>query len=208
MQLSSLPPHTFAIPTANKRPGGRAARVLERVLAAACSELSSHGYVGFTYPRVAKLAGVNKTTLYRRWPEKIDLVRAVVNQLGSESEQVPPPDLELAEQLRVLAEVYRDRLMGSFGALLVRLIAEVDQPELSELVHEVRSKVRKPWLHVVRKAMRAGILREDLDPDIFVELILNSIRYRAVVKRSVSQAFLARMIDLVLHGSLHRSAQR
>ena len=57
-----------------RRPGGRTARIRAAVLEATVSALIEHGYDGLTMERIADRAGVNKTTLYRRWGSRAGLV--------------------------------------------------------------------------------------------------------------------------------------
>ena len=56
------------------RTGGRSARVREAILAATFSELIDSGYAALSVEAVASRAGVNKTTIYRRWPTLDDLL--------------------------------------------------------------------------------------------------------------------------------------
>ncbi|UGT63398.1 TetR/AcrR family transcriptional regulator [Nocardia asteroides] len=54
---------------------------LERALLdAAWSELAEHGYATMTMAGVAHRAGAAKSVLYRRWPGKAELLRAVIEQ--------------------------------------------------------------------------------------------------------------------------------
>lgn len=59
------------------RPGGRATKVIAAVHAAALEILQEVGYEQFELPEVAARAGVNKTTVYRRWPTKGELVMEI-----------------------------------------------------------------------------------------------------------------------------------
>src|SRR3954465_14571895 len=63
------------------RPGGRAARVVEAVHSAALALLDEVGYEQLQLPDVAERAGVNKTTVYRRWPTKVALVADLLSVL-------------------------------------------------------------------------------------------------------------------------------
>ena len=58
--------------TVGARTGGRSERVVRDVLRAAIEELSTNGYSALRVEDVAARAGVNKTTVYRRWPTKAD----------------------------------------------------------------------------------------------------------------------------------------
>src|SRR5262245_16386487 len=66
-----------------KRSGGkgplvRGEAVVRGILAAALEELARTGYGALRIEGVAARAGVNKTTVYRRWATKENLVRAAL----------------------------------------------------------------------------------------------------------------------------------
>ena len=84
------------------RPGGRTARTRAAVAAALQEELLEVGYGGTTIDRIAKRAGVAKTTVYRRWGS----VGQLVVELFAEAAgvQIPVPDTgSLEGDLRALA---------------------------------------------------------------------------------------------------------
>src|SRR5664280_783734 len=73
-----------------RRPGGRSARVRAAVLEATLDQLAESGYDGLSFEAVAVRAGVHKTTLYRRWSDRTDLVLDAMLELSSQT--VPVPD--------------------------------------------------------------------------------------------------------------------
>ncbi|WP_189333365.1 TetR/AcrR family transcriptional regulator [Actinoplanes ianthinogenes] len=84
------------------RPGGRTARTAEAVTAALTAELLEVGYAGTSIDRIARRAGVAKTTVYRRWGTVGQLVVDVF--AGIAGQQVPVPDTgSLEGDLRELA---------------------------------------------------------------------------------------------------------
>lgn len=64
--------------TGNARTRGRAANVVHRVVSATADELSRVGYAALRVEDVAARSGVHKTTIYRRWPTKTELVAATI----------------------------------------------------------------------------------------------------------------------------------
>src|ERR1700742_1730035 len=74
--------------TANMRVRGRAADVVARVMSATAHELSRVGYAALRVEDVATRSGVNKTTIYRRWPTKPELVGAALRAVW-QSPDVP-----------------------------------------------------------------------------------------------------------------------
>ena len=72
-----------------RRPGGRSARVRAAALEATLAELAESGYPELTLARVASRAGVNKTTLYRRWGTREALVLDAMLELAGEGVKIP-----------------------------------------------------------------------------------------------------------------------
>ncbi len=70
----------------SKRGRGRPRRegAGDEILAVTLAMLRESGYGALTVDTVAELAGVAKTTLYRRWPSKSALVAAAIAPLTSE----------------------------------------------------------------------------------------------------------------------------
>src|SRR3954463_758778 len=95
-----------ATPAAPKRrTGGRSAVVLQSVAQAVMAELAEAGIENFSVPKVAARAGVSSSSIYRRWPNKADLIVFA----GSHHSEVvlPMPNL------------------GSLRADLLRLVRDV-----------------------------------------------------------------------------------
>ncbi|WP_394942106.1 TetR/AcrR family transcriptional regulator [Psychromicrobium sp. YIM B11713] len=74
-------------PTANtqrsSRPGGRTAAIKARVLEATLDLFAEEGIGALRYETVAQRSGVHKTTLYRNWPNKDDLIRAAFERFST-----------------------------------------------------------------------------------------------------------------------------
>src|SRR5215211_6461705 len=72
--------------------GGRSERIVQKVLVATVAELAESGYRAFRMDVVSVAAVVNKTTIYRRWPGKKQLVAAAVDWMRRFVHDVPLPD--------------------------------------------------------------------------------------------------------------------
>lgn len=83
----------------------RGAALEQAILDAAWAELSEVGYTNLTMAGVAARAGAAKSVLYRRWPDKAMLMRAVVEQrIPRLSHPAPTGELR-ADVLAVLYSV-------------------------------------------------------------------------------------------------------
>lgn len=100
----------------------RGAVVRATVLRATLEELAERGYAGLTVDGVAHRAGVHKTTVYRRWPDREALVTDAVLERASAEFAMPDTgsiDADLASGLRALAAW----LTGPVGSPLVAMLA-------------------------------------------------------------------------------------
>src|SRR5262245_60454316 len=118
-----------------RRPGGRSARVRADVLTAALDTLIAAGWSGFTIEAVATRAGVHKTTVYRRWGTREDLLLDALLARSAERVEIPHTG-DPAEDLRALLRAVRDNLSTPVGEALARVAASEAgaTPELRALV--------------------------------------------------------------------------
>ncbi|MGH3585394.1 MAG: TetR/AcrR family transcriptional regulator, partial [Pseudonocardia sp.] len=72
-----------------RRPGGRTARVRAQVLKATTDLVARDGIAGFRYEDVAELAGVHKTSVYRNWPDREELVIEALLRYAEDTAPVP-----------------------------------------------------------------------------------------------------------------------
>jgi AcrR family transcriptional regulator len=152
--------------------GGRSERVVQQVLVATVAELAESGYRGFRMDEVSARAGVNKTTIYRRWPAKAQLVTAAVVWMRRFVHDVPLPDTGSVE--RDLAEAFRrkvsfkDRVEGQAWA---RLLAEKHDPEVSAAIGDAVKERSGEWYAMVTRAVARGELPEGTDPRLLLGMI-------------------------------------
>ncbi len=165
-----------------RRPGGRAARVRAAVLAATEELLMEVGYDELTVEDVARRAGVHKTTVYRRWPTKPELISDAVREQSAEA--VPIPDTgSLVGDLRRLARYVARNVGTAGGALRSRTI--VAAAASSE---ELAVGINAFWAHrlalcapIVERAIERGEVPPDTDPDLVIETLVGPIWLRLLV---------------------------
>lgn len=181
----------------HRRPGGRSARVRAAVLEAALQEVAAVGYAGMTMEGIARRAGVNKTTLYRRWGNREALLGEAFLEHGQE--RVPIPDTgSLRKDLLVIARA---------------VVANSDTPEVQAVIRAVASQAsdstlldasRRFWAErfaldgqVVERAIERGEASPDVDPKTTIETILGPIYFRLLMTgEPPDDAFLVRIVDL------------
>lgn len=84
--------------------------IYERVRPVVLGALAARGYRGLTYERVAVASGVARTTLYRHWPTKAELVFAMVVHGQS------LPSLDCAPTVEGACKALATRVVSFLGA--------------------------------------------------------------------------------------------
>lgn len=114
-------------------PGRRAARSRRRgaaleqaLLEAAWDELRAVGYASLTMDGVAARAGTSKTVLYRRWPNRAQLVLAALRQHGGSIAGRPPDTGSLRGDMLAVLHRIRDRFAQIGPDTVQGLVAELD----------------------------------------------------------------------------------
>jgi len=187
-----------------RRPGGRSARVRQAVLDAAFAELGEKGYGGLSIEAVAQRSGVAKTTVYRRWPTRDELVADALDSRSDRYEPVPDTG-SLRGDLKEFCEGVRAKLTSNHGkAILKSLVAAVDQsPEIVETVQRFWRERRDVGGNLVERWIRRGVLRPETEADLLVELILAPIYLRVLLPGGpLTGEVLEGFIELALHGVL------
>lgn len=157
--------------------------VIRRVLAATIEEVALTGYAGLTLERVAARAGVNRTTIYRRWPTKPELIAATL-RFAAEQIVFDWDEGSLRADLTRLL----DRAAQTFfapGMLGVhRLMIEAQHhPALSEIARRTRDEHAAHALAMLGRAEKRGELAADLDKELFLDLIFGALFSRVVFQR-------------------------
>jgi AcrR family transcriptional regulator len=201
-------PKADQIAVQRTRPGGRSARVVEGILLATANEISEHGYSGMSIERVAERAGVNKTTVYRRWPARLDLVSAMLHEY-SRAFEAPPATGDFEHDLRALGKLVRSRWSTPYSRCVLRLMSDLDSEELQPLIARLHRQFAVPW-HTLFDDMKArGVVRGDVNTLVVIKAMVSTIAHHMIRdEKLVDAKFMNQVIDLILFGVLARPPKR
>ena len=186
-----------------RRPGGRSARVRTAVLDATLDELVDHGYAAMTIQGIADRAGINKTSLYRRWGSKGALLADAL--LASSSGPIDPPDT--GDVRRYLFSLWitaptplrrgdLNRPIAVSRALAAASIDPVVASAHQELWHRRLAMVRV----IVERAVQRGQLPAGADPELLMDLLFGPVLNRVVTRgKAPTTDFLVQTLDAALH---------
>lgn len=186
------------------RPGGRSEHVRHAILEATRGVLGDAGWAGFSVEAVANRAGVHKTTVYRRWPNRLELALAALADRGATNVAIADTG-SLRGDLRALARSVRDNLADAHGAELARAMAAemaVD-PDVRRVVRAFFSERFGHAGQIVRRAVARGELPASVDTYLLVESVVAPIWFRFLTTGELPAGDQAeRVVDLLLDGAL------
>jgi AcrR family transcriptional regulator len=162
----------------------RSEKAEQAILAATLRLVARVGLAGTTIEGVAAEAGVGKTTIYRRWKTKTDLI------LAATAAMVPPEELpdtgSLRGDLQLFAGLQRERLTrAGLHMVAPRILAEgMNDPDLHrDYVEQVIEPIRSAIGTLVRRGVERGELRPDADVEALVDILHAVPIYRIMISR-------------------------
>lgn len=166
------------------RPGGRTARTADAVYAATISELSARPYADISVETIAARAGVHKTTLYRRWGSKAELVAQAL--AGAAAAAIEVPDTGQAESdLRALSRSVGAVLADPGGAAITRglLAGAAESAEIAALMDRFWATRLAAISVIVDRAEVRGEIPRGTDAAGFLNAMAAPLYYRLLVTR-------------------------
>jgi AcrR family transcriptional regulator len=162
-----------AQPVRRRRPGPQLDPEADRLLLEAAKRLLHDvGYARLTMDAVAREAGVARTTLYRRYRDKADLVSAAINGLRQPAGRANSGDAR-RDLVASLENVRRNFDMSLAGTLLME---ERHDPRLLELFRDRMVLPRRAIVRdVVLRGIESGQIRPDLDVERILDLLLGAL---------------------------------
>ena len=178
------------------------------VLRVAAEEIASGGYAALRVEHVAERAGVNKTTVYRRWPTKADLAQAAMGAFLGQREPLPDTGSVRSDLVQMVRRAIAFATAPE-GRAMMRLIAvESADPEVDVLRRNLRRSMMDRRAVIIERAQDRGELPPGIDARvlldaIFVPILTRVGRYHEEVDLTTAEAF----VDLALAGAKHGAAR-
>lgn len=137
----------------------RVVRTRNDVLRAALRVLIDEGWESVTHPRVARVAGYSRTTVYTHWPTRTGLIVDAFTRLAEVPHHTPTGDLrtDLIKEVTTFRSAMVEHRLDRALAVLVDHTASV-----AELV-EVRNKLVADGERIVRKLLEPVLHGAELE---------------------------------------------
>jgi AcrR family transcriptional regulator len=144
--------------------------------------LDERGVAALRIDDIARVSGVAKTTIYRRWPSLTALVVAAMEAALGPRPLPETGDVE-ADLLALIRLVQQSISRPQFARALPSISVELMQhPGLAEQYRaQIIDPVRDHAIQLVRAGMEQGRFRPDIDPSLAVDAVISPVVYRRVI---------------------------
>jgi AcrR family transcriptional regulator len=188
--------------TASVDRGSRVQRSRGAVLSAARDLLAERGYEAFTVEAVVARSGVAKTTIYRHWRSRTDLLHDALSSAkpARAAQSTGHLEADLNNLLRgVVAATDRDVYLRSMPSLVA---AAQHDPELRELHNRLADERSQCLRDLLSAAQDRGELRDDCDIELIAHTLIGVVFVRRIFRGlPVDEPQIAEVVSTVLHGA-------
>jgi AcrR family transcriptional regulator len=181
----------------SRRPGGRTAEVTARVNRACLELVVERGAAACTFGAVAARAGVERSTLYRRYSDEWEMrLDAILAHAGDDV----MPDLSgsLAGDLKSVARKLVEQLESPLGPAIVGAAADLrahSGQDYSRAFFDRRMAQLKPMFDA---AIGRGELPPDTDTEEMFSMIAGPIYFRLfIAARPIDEVWVDRLVESV-----------
>lgn len=187
----------------------RAAR-REQIIDAMLRCVAREGFHKTTMTAVVRESGLSAGAVYLYFKGKDDLIRAIAELMVGEGlsvvedrteGEVPPPHVMLASALERVITVAQERGVELERVALQAWAEAARDPEIMAIYRHEGARGRAAWAAYARRAIAAGHLRQDADPErtahVLIGLIPGFMVQRMVFGDLTPASYAAGLADLM-----------
>jgi TetR/AcrR family transcriptional regulator of autoinduction and epiphytic fitness len=165
------------------------------ILQAVLDELGEVGYGALTIEAVAARAGVGKSTIYRHWPGKLELVEDAFRTL--KAPVVVPDQGSLRDRIvAVIEQVACLVAESTYSSCMPALIDAAERdPKVRDFHCRFSAERRAVLVGILRDAVRTGELPATADPELLADALVGPILLRRLMLGQPVGPQLARHLD-------------
>lgn len=174
----------------------------QNILCAARAMLDEIGFADLTIEGIAERAGVGKTTIYRRWPNKASIVLDAF--IEAATKEFPFPDTgSVREDLRLQMRRMVRLMNGAEGHLIAQLIGGAqDDAELAEAFRTRWLTVRRDEARqIIKRGKERDEIRAEIDPEVLLDALYGPLYFRLLIRHApLTPGYADKLVALVMSG--------
>jgi AcrR family transcriptional regulator len=177
----------------------RVRRSRATVLRVTAELLFERGFAGASVDEITRRSGVAKTTIYRHWPTRGDLLRDACSSIGTPLEVPDTGSFEgdVRALLTSLAHLLRS---AKWTSVLPSVIDAAERDcDIAAMYGRLQEGYSAPLEFIIQRAMRRGELPKTTDSAVLVAALTGPLFYRRWFSREpLTSAFAKQIVRLVL----------
>lgn len=169
------------------------------VLGAVLEELAQAGYGAFTIESVAARCGVGKSTIYRHWDGRTQLVIDALETLNTQPAPVPagPPRERIRDVLHHLTTALGDDTLGPTTSALIEAAERNEQ--LRAPFHAYAAGRRQALVDAIAAGIDTGVIEATVDPEIGAQALAGAVFYaRLLTPTALDDSAIDQLVTTVL----------
>ena len=175
----------------------------QAILQATLDLLADVGYESMSIEAIASRAGVGKTTIYRRYTSKEELVADAIESLRDD---LAIPDTgSFWGDMDILINNAAKKIDSPLGRQTLALIISTasSNSQFAEVYWTKYTKLRREaFSKVLERAKSRGEIHKDADVDLIIDLVSGSLYYALIFKPTTEpvEGYMRRTVNLLLKG--------
>lgn len=166
-----------------------------RIFASTLELLCSRGPSAVSVEAVSAASGVAKTTIYRRYENRDELLRAAVRAAATAVDI--PTELSTKETLRWVLRHARDTIEHVVGRGTVAAVLANEDPQFTSLLLEMIRNTTRPFRENLRERSLAGELPPGIDIELAMSVLLGAVVAELIRGRVTDDAWVESVLDLL-----------
>ncbi|MEH2294330.1 TetR/AcrR family transcriptional regulator [Nostoc sp.] len=175
----------------------------QAILQATLDLLAEVGYESMSIEAIASRAGVGKTTIYRRYTSKEELVADAIESLRDD---LAIPDTgSFWGDMDILINNAAKKIDSPLGRQTLALIISTasSNPQFAEVYWTKYTKLRREaFSKILERAKSRGEIHKNADVDLIIDLVSGSLYYALIFKPTTEpvEAYIRRTMNLLMKG--------
>lgn len=170
-------------------------KVEQKIFVAALEILRSRGPLAVSVESVAAASGVAKTTIYRRYANRDEMLTAAVASIASET--VIPESLSAHDAIRWVLRHATDTIENVVGRGTVAAVLVDADPAFTTLLRGLIRTSASPFRDDLRARSARGEIKRDLDIELVISMLLGAVVAELVRGRPTDDAWVEMVLALV-----------
>ncbi|MBF4519814.1 TetR/AcrR family transcriptional regulator [Acinetobacter towneri] len=185
---------------------GKSSKRKQCILNAVVAALAEQDYRQLTIEDIAARAGVGKSTIYRWWKHKSDLVFEAFKQ---QTESVFELDFEQSLQFNLMQQLSRLSLALNHGVGRALLVVMAEQRETAgQFFKDYLLPRREQTRKLIQVAIQRGEIRADYPFEMMLDTLYGPIHYQIIFFNRMPDAqYIHDLVQLVIQPALMPTAQ-